>query len=1310
MLLAAMASFVLTTAATAQQAPAPAEPSTEKAKKPIPVENVPATAVDEEVIELSPFVVNTSADVGYNASNSLGGIGINTKLTDIGSSVSVVTSKFLEDTGSYNLRDMLIYQTSAEATGFGGNLSGANGGSSEPDLGNGNSGTRIRGLAAADQARNYFKSIIPMDGFNTDRVEINRGANALLFGTGSPAGIINTGTVQANLNKQYGKIDLAYGTYGTNRESITYNYVPLKGELAVGVSALLNQELYKQKFAYSNSDRQYITVGWDPKELRNKGIFSSTTVRANFEQGKIKSNRPRVLTPSDRYSSWFEDSVDPQAAARGAVAKGAYDPTGVNKDKDGIASNTSFNTRSVANGLAGLNVIDNVNRAPVFFFQNVNDTIPLDNIQSVNTAVPNIVQGTVTFPSLIRSSSTIFGRPMVVDDYQFPAENANARFTGSAAIPARKGTAVGVSSLGKDAVLTNYSVQDAGFYKGQNMNDASVFDFFSGTLIGPNSEAISNFKAFDASIQQLMFNRTLGLEVSVSRQTYDESLQSLMPSGSPYISIDANTRMWTGEVNPNFGRPFTSTPGLASYTEKEIETLRAKVFYELDLNKKIKNSLGWVLGKHVLSGLVQRERQDSDTRTEGSVFYTPDYWPAGNGQWRGNNAGTRLSTWFYLGDRNDYTQHNAGKWFSAPTTTTLSGAHLLGVQQNIMNLDQTVNGNGYLYSRLRPVAIKADASKGIVAQSVDQLGLLPDYQVKLQAARILREDRELTHTAGKGSLSDSRLDSQAVSLQSNWLGDTLVSTIGLRKEKSVARSLVYSRGTYGGTHVDFSNANYTLTPVAADDPRYSLLKGDLNYPEPRKPDQQYSDTLFAWSLVAKAPPKLLRYVPAVSALNVYAGKSENFIPPTAQALTVFGAAVPPPQGSTKEFGIYLGGFKDLITARINFFETTQSNVRNNALIDATNAVQDAVRRAFDTVGKVQGLTGGPTSIYGTAASPTNPAPGVNPVTFTPANIAAINNDPKAAAKDPVFYPAGFVMPPQVIFDTYNIQLEVRGSTVAYNSSDPGVVEVGDVKTKGTELEVQIKPTKGLSLTMNVAKTIAVKSNSGKSLAKLLFQTPVNGDTTLVDEWVKPYNGSIPLLSTLKPTDYNSPTQLYLLNNYAQRSMLNPYNVAALSDGGPTSELRKWRANATTKYAVQSGMLKGVEVGGSVRWEQKSVIGFPVRTFSFAKDAAGVLVLTPKTDPDVIGSDGLIVLDINSELRGTDVTSPIYGKDNLNFDAFVAYGRKIYHGKVDWRIQLNVRNIGVGDKLIPTVANPDGSIAAWSIAEPQRLTLSTRFSF
>ncbi len=66
-----------------------------------------------------------------------------------------------------------------------------------------NSTTRVRGLDSADNTRDYFLTNIPWDAFDVGRVDLQRGPNSILFGTGSPAGIINVSTNAASFTNSY---------------------------------------------------------------------------------------------------------------------------------------------------------------------------------------------------------------------------------------------------------------------------------------------------------------------------------------------------------------------------------------------------------------------------------------------------------------------------------------------------------------------------------------------------------------------------------------------------------------------------------------------------------------------------------------------------------------------------------------------------------------------------------------------------------------------------------------------------------------------------------------------------------------------------------------------------------------------------------------------------------------------------------------------------------------------------------------------------------------------------------------------------
>ena len=77
---------------------------------------------NEEVYELSPFSVDASKDTGYVATSTLAGTRINTPLRDIAASISVYTQEFIEDTGSTDITDLLVYAVGVEVDGMNGNF------------------------------------------------------------------------------------------------------------------------------------------------------------------------------------------------------------------------------------------------------------------------------------------------------------------------------------------------------------------------------------------------------------------------------------------------------------------------------------------------------------------------------------------------------------------------------------------------------------------------------------------------------------------------------------------------------------------------------------------------------------------------------------------------------------------------------------------------------------------------------------------------------------------------------------------------------------------------------------------------------------------------------------------------------------------------------------------------------------------------------------------------------------------------------------------------------------------------------------
>ncbi len=301
-----------------------------------------ADAAEPSVV-LSPFVVAGERDTGYLASDTLAGTRLRTSLKDVAASVSVITKDFLDDIGATGTDDLLVYTTGTEVVGVGGNFSGSETTTYSqefaPQREEASPQTRVRGLAGADTTRNFFASAphVPLDAYNTQSVTINRGANAILFGFGSPAGIIEN-TLSAPRFRNSGRAQVRTGSYGSLRGSIDLDRVLIRDRLAVRVAALEESRKYEQDFTFRDQERVYGAVTFKP--------FKLTTLRANAERGHLDQRLPRVDPPLDWMSSWwdFGQNTRPTQIWSGNMPNGTPVTTYQRDNNlDGLAGNWSQN-------------------------------------------------------------------------------------------------------------------------------------------------------------------------------------------------------------------------------------------------------------------------------------------------------------------------------------------------------------------------------------------------------------------------------------------------------------------------------------------------------------------------------------------------------------------------------------------------------------------------------------------------------------------------------------------------------------------------------------------------------------------------------------------------------------------------------------------------------------------------------------------------------------------------------------------------------------------------------------------------------
>jgi len=143
--------------------------------------------------------------------------------------------------------------------------------------------------------------------------------------------------------------------------------------------------------------------------------------------------------------------------------------------------------------------------------------------------------------------------------------------------------------------------------------------------------------------------------------------------------------------------------------------------------------------------------------------------------------------------------------------------------------------------------------------------------------------------------------------------------------------------------------------------------------------------------------------------------------------------------------------------------------------------------------------------------------------------------------------------------------------------------------------------------------------------------------------------------------------------------------------------RKYRVTGTSRYEFRSGPLKGFFVGGSGLFRSKAGIGFNYR----------------KATADDIKFDYLSVAANSNTYQVPDLKNPIYSPNLIAFDGFAGYQRKIYKGKFNWRVQMNIQNLVKNRDLIPMRAqmiNGAPVYTSYSLGEPRTVMITNTLEF
>jgi hypothetical protein len=555
-------------------------------------------------------------------------------------------------------------------------------------------------------------------------------------------------------------------------------------------------------------------------------------------------------------------------------------------------------------------------------------------------------------------------------------------------------------------------------------------------------------------------------------------------------------------------------------------------------------------------------------------------------------------------------------------------------------------------------------------------------------------------------LDKRKTESEALIWQGHLLQNSIVGTYGWRKD--TVTSAEFRQNNQGDNnnanfgHLNFDPSVYRLYSQAEIDADGAAIRrqGTASTAGIEVQSRSYSVVAHVTDL-----PGLKGATDNLPVnISLFYNNSTNFQPEAAR-VDAYGESIPAPSGETIDKGILIQSKNGRYSFKINKFKTAVKNASSTGLSNAgfigtsqawggnwTNQYEydfsidnqtyiwthmarnrpagapvppnydesKLLQDRIDTWTDVDGnLADGTTNTEGNRSSLYNFGTSGDATTAAEATIKE-NNAIAAwrawqASVDPRFYEA------------WNIDL-----SAPFRATDPRGISASqpngfsvpeDSVSKGYEFEFNMRPTDNWNIMFNAAKVSATRNNIGGAALTEFIEGYTNAVNNTAAGDIRIWWGGSGNESTL-----------FQWNQQVSSEWIS----RKLQEGTNVPELREWRANVITNYDFTDGRLKGVSVGGGLRYQDSVVIGYQ----------------------PVLTSGGTLSYDLSN---------PYMGPSETNIDLWIGYGRELTDN-VDWRVQLNVRNAFDGNGLIPITVQPDGTPAGYRIAPAQTISLRNTFSF
>jgi len=1211
---------------------------------------------DDDVIELSPFAVDAAEDIGYRATTTLAGSRVRSNIGDLGASIAVITEEFMEDTGATDGESLLQFVGNMEVGGVLGNFSNSDGGNGTVESRvNPQRGQRVRGLVSANLTRDYFQTDIPFDSYNTSRVVVNRGPNSILFGLGSPGGVINNNLKRAYIGQDTTEVAFRFDHRGSMRGTFDIARTLVDDRLAIRIAGLREEQKYKQDPAFTDDTRMYLA--WEATLFKNENSnwLGRTSVRGSYERGKIDSNPPDVIPPTDSFSSWWNGLGTQEEINRILSVPGT--------DLDDI-NNGALSQANVAALLdAGIETI------PDTFTGTREEFIALEGQFVPRTTIDRFKRGNPL------GGTTQGGRDSQVSTtpyFLFPAINFNSpddQVPGWDSDPLLSDALGGFGIQGimgrwrpkgfatQDVQWTGAATGGTGF-SAKSLRNRDVFDYHNNLFMGTTNSIVTEFDMNQVFLVQEFFNGSAGIEMAFDTQTRDQFEFTPFDQGDrKAIQLDISENLSPGDsdfdgvpdrlFNENLGRPVIRWNDNFERTRvNEQDTFRATAFATVDFQNFMQNDgLAKILGKHTFTGLYEdRENINLQRQIRGSWWADNSKWPGAAEISNGLSDNFRriVKTQVYLG----------------PDARNFTSA-------------DDVRISGFLQTPFPRIG--------------DEYGIWYfDNKLKTDQQAIWR----IIENEGPASYNKSQLESEAWSLQSSFLGGNIVALYAERSDTQDA-FLAPNPGGYGAAGPDGA-LRLDLPGINEVDGTYNA---DLLY-FPAQPNSINSGDTSTKSLVVKFPEEYLFELPFGMDLQAHYYEADSF-QPAGVSVNILNQPLPPPLGVTEEKGVQMTFLEGRLSVRYNEFETSLQNDRTNLngglgsiggrigfyLDRITSAENDPSTNLFpDGYSPDPNVTGDYADFFANPGNYTTGDPTENDAAKKPDTVpdnrqrlSGTGADLIGATSFEEYYDAiiDAVIPELQALRNHRVETLESGERVDLSDPQPGLNSTRDFVSRGKEVDIVGQVTKNLTLSANIAQQTSVTSNTGPIAGALALEQAAR-----LQRPIGPFGYS---LWELRGSPFQRESDQ--IGQRFTNQVLRPITLAKALDGTQLPEQREWRVNLTGRYDFLDGALKGVQVGGSLRYQDEVAGGYP----------------------NLLNENGDVI---------PDVANPWLGPDDINGDLFVRYSRPIMNGKADWSIQLNARNLyrKNGDEDIPIEFNPDGSVTFVRIPVEQQWFLTNTFRF